>query len=278
MSGWYDAEWGDYYPGDEASVPEPAYEAPPVGDTPVAWASEPEPYVENSPATPASIPAGYLDEVGPIPTGAALWKKNMFGVPIMPEAVRSAHVASSPGDVGAVEGVLAATGGAGLAAKGASLMAGPGGKVGATLDIIQGISGLFGQVQQSGLLGAVGVGQASAAPTMEDALVNVGGAGLKQGLMGTRALARQTGGRASRFVSIGRKGYVGQVLSDGSVRVRRAYRPVVMSKAVPSKAKWKRINKQLHDWRSVAIGIINRTGGMNKRSRGGRRFYSRRRK
>lgn len=78
-------------------------------------------------------------------------------------------------------------------------------------------------------------------------------------------------------------GAVGDVVlgaAEGGVAAgprRRRGRPntqtgmIAMPARLPNIRQWKRINKRLHAYRSISIGIINRTGGMRRRRWGGYR-------
>jgi hypothetical protein len=44
---------------------------------------------------------------------------------------------------------------------------------------------------------------------------------------------------------------------------------VAMPARLPNKRQWKKVQGRLHDWRAISIQVINRTGGMTTRRRGG---------
>lgn len=115
-----------------------------------------------------------------------------------------------------------------------------------------------------GALGKIAGGLARSIPGLGTALNLADVAGMTLGALGITGGAKAKQGRLPGFGG-GRGG--------GGRRRKR----VSLPKKMPTHVQWKRINKRLHEYRKVAIGVIGRTGGMHQRRRhyGGRRRYMR---
>lgn len=94
------------------------------------------------------------------------------------------------------------------------------------------------------------------------------------GVGGLPVASRTWSTGTTQFARVGRRYFV---LTRHGWKSYRPYKPVALGKRLPTKAQFKRINKRLHDWGTVARGILSRMGysfgGSRRRYR---RRYTRR--